>query len=73
MDSGWKVSDIEPIARWKVGPRIWRVNNEWRLRIYRPWNRNRLIEVQTKSFLLAVYILGVGAGWWKDTVNWKAQ
>ena len=73
MAGGWTVSDTESIPRWKVGPRIWRVNNEWRLRLYRPWRKKKFIEVQTEHLLLAIYILGIGADWWKDKVDWKAS
>lgn len=54
------------VSRWRVGPRVWRVGGEWRLRLYRPWHRRRLVEAQSKSFPLTLYTLGVGAGWWKS-------
>lgn len=51
--------------RWKVGLYIWRVDKEWRIRLYRPWRRNRIIEIQSTDFIWALYILGIGAGWWE--------
>lgn len=66
MDSGWTITDGRPVPRWKIGPRIWRVNGEWRLRLYRPWNNKRLIEVQSTNFLVALDILGIAAGWWEN-------
>ena len=68
---GWVTSETDPIPRWKVGPRIWRVNNQWRIRLYRPWKVRKLIEVQSDHFLLSLYILGIGAGWWKNRVFGK--
>lgn len=54
------------IPRWKIGLYIWRKNNEWRLRLFRPWRRTRMIEVQSADFLTTLYCLGIGAGWWKE-------
>lgn len=53
--------------RWRhiPGLHIWRKNHEWRLRLYRPWSHQPLIEAQCADFVTAWYVLGVGAGWWK--------
>lgn len=66
MDPEWTITDGRPVPRWKIGPRIWRANGEWRLKLYRPWSNKRLIEVQSTKFLWNVYILGLAAGWWKE-------
>jgi hypothetical protein len=55
-----------PPPKWKIGPRVWRVDGEWRIRLYRPWSDKRLIEIQSPKLLWNVYILGIAAGWWKD-------
>lgn len=60
-----KESDIDPISRWHIGPRIWKINGEWRIKLYRPWNKSRFVEAQSENFLVTLYVLGVGAGWWK--------
>jgi hypothetical protein len=53
--------------RWRhiPGLHIWRVNKEWRLRLYRPWSNQPLVETQGSDLFISVYVLGVGAGWWK--------
>lgn len=42
------------------------------MRLYRPWRRD-FFEVESESFLLSLYILGVGAGWWKDKIEWDGS
>jgi hypothetical protein len=58
------ITEGTPVPRWHVGPRIWRVDGEWRLRLYRPWDRVRFMEAQSPSFIAALIVLGTSAGWW---------
>lgn len=64
----WIHTEGEPIPKWKVGIYGWKKDGEWRLRLYRPWRKERLIEVQCAEFIWALYCLGIGAGWWKEKV-----
>jgi hypothetical protein len=57
--------ETSAVPKWKIGLWIWREEGEWRLRLYRPWKHERLIEVQSKHFPTALYVLGVGARWWE--------
>jgi hypothetical protein len=59
-----KVTDTERPPRWKVGLYIWRVNQEWRVRLYRPWSKKPFIESQAKSLIVVIDVVGIGAGWW---------
>lgn len=68
MTENWSIQESTAPARWKVGLYLWRDEGEWRFRLYRPWNRTKLIEVQSKDFLVALYILGISAEWWKDKI-----
>lgn len=65
MDAQWEHSEGTPIPRWKIGLYPWRKGGEWRLRLYRPWQKKRLIEVHSSDLLVSIYVMGVGAGWWK--------
>lgn len=68
----WNVSPSNNISKWRFGLWIWRHEGKWRLRLYRPWRRD-FFEVESESFLLSLYILGVGAGWWKDKIEWDGS
>jgi hypothetical protein len=68
MDGKWSLLETTAPARWKLGLYVWREDGAWRLRLFRPWKHERLIEVQCEKFLLALYLLGIAAGWWKDEV-----
>lgn len=63
----WTYTETTAIPRWKIGLWIWRDEGEWRLRLYRPWRRHRMVEIQCKDFPWALYLLGGAAGWWKIT------
>lgn len=66
MDGEWTVVDNpKPIPKWKLGLWIWRVEDMWRLRLYRPWSKSPLVEVMSEEILWALYCLGIGARWWK--------
>jgi hypothetical protein len=71
MASEWKVSDGVAPPRWKVGLFVWKINGAWRLRLYRPWRKKKFVEIQSEKLLLALYILGIGADWWEDKVDWR--
>lgn len=68
----WQVESSNTISKWKIGLWVWRTEDKWRLRLYRTWRRD-FFEVESESFLLAFYILGIGAGWWKDKVEWNGH
>jgi hypothetical protein len=63
-----KITETEgqPLPKWKVGLRIWRTDGMWRLRFYQPWQKRvKFAQVESKNFLVALYMLGIALKWWE--------